>query len=56
MNQDAAPSPLTADQMRRIQQAVANVLKQRGWGQVSLVIVKGRVVGIKTEISESLPD
>lgn len=48
-------SPLTPKQMRRIEAAVAIVF-QHGWGTVSVVIVKGRVVGIKTEISEALTD
>lgn len=44
---------LTPEQIARIQRAVAVVIG-RGWGQVSVVIVRGKVVSIKTEISESL--
>jgi hypothetical protein len=50
MNQTA--QPLTAEQLRRLQLAIATVINS-GWGQVSLVIIKGRVVGLKTEVNES---
>lgn len=50
------PPPLTPKQISRIEMAVATIVGQRGWGTVSLVIVKGKVVGIKTEISEALTD
>lgn len=46
-------SQLTPSQIRRIESAMATVLAS-GWGEVKLVIVKGRLVGIKTEISQSL--
>lgn len=48
-----AITPLSPAQIDRIQHAVADVLRV-GWGEVKVVIVKGRVVGIKIEISESL--
>lgn len=54
MSQADQQTPLTLKQVQRIQLAVATVIEHRGWGQVSLVIVKGRVVGIKTETSEAL--
>jgi hypothetical protein len=54
MNTTNGPPPLTPQQVGRIQDRVAAVMAKPGWGMVSVVIVKGRVVGIKTEISEAL--
>lgn len=48
------PQPLTVEQTGRVQAAVAAVLAGTGWGAVTVVIIKGRVVGIKTEISETI--
>lgn len=49
---DQAPS-LSPEQRRRVENALAQVLR-KGWGQVSIVVVKGRVVAFKTEIHTSL--
>ena len=49
---DEAP-PLSPAQLLRVESALALVLR-KGWGQVSLVVVKGRLVAIKTEINTSL--
>lgn len=53
MTNVAPPPPLTAEQLARIQRAVA-VVMGKGYGQVSVVIVKGKLHHIKIEISESL--
>ena len=49
---DQAP-PLSPKQMRLVENAVSSVLR-KGWGQVSVVVVKGKVVAIKTEVHMSI--
>ena len=50
---------LTLETIRRLETAIDAIREQSGWGEVSLTVVRGRVVGLavkQSQVIDSQPD
>lgn len=52
MNDSGVPQVLTPAQVQQLEEAITEVIHRSGWGQVTLIIEKGRVR--KVQLTRSL--